>query len=431
MKRFSHRYPKWLIGLSTTALLLLTGTLIARTQLFTTENAAEAEAEVLVDPLLVETLNIEPVSSYQVSRIYTGEIAALRSSDLGFQRDGELATVFIKEGDPVSAGQPIAQLDKQNLQAQRQRIVAQKAEAQARLLELERGARQEDITAARAEVRDLENQLKLQQAQRSRREFLYEEGAISREELDEFTFGTEALAARLDRANSQLDELLNGTRPEQVAAQRAVVQQLEASIVNADVDIDKSTLKAPFEGVISAQQVDEGTVVAAGQSVVRLMEKAAPEARIGLPVGTANRLATGDTVNVNLGDQYYPATVTSTLPEVDPNTRTQIVVFQLESSAISDTNPGQTVRVELTETIPTQGFWLPLTALTQDVRGLWSAYTVVADKMNGIYRVQSKALEIIHQESDRALVKGTIQTGDQVVSSGVHRLVPEQQVQPE
>ncbi|MEO0409798.1 MAG: biotin/lipoyl-binding protein, partial [Cyanobacteria bacterium P01_A01_bin.135] len=180
---------KWLIGLGTAALVLAVAVPIARTQLATSEETAEAEAE----PLVVETLVAEPVNSYEVSRRYTGEIAALRSSDLGFQRGGELVRVLVEEGDRVRAGQPLAELDIQNLQAQRQRLEAQQLEAQARLLELERGARQEDIAAAQAEVRDLENQLKLQDAQRSRREFLYEEGAISQEQLDEFAFGAEAL----------------------------------------------------------------------------------------------------------------------------------------------------------------------------------------------------------------------------------------------
>lgn len=67
-------------------------------------------------------------------------------------------------------------------------------------------------------MRDVDNQLALQRQQQERREFLYERGAIAKEQLDEFSFGADALAARRDNAQSNLDELLNGTRPEQVAA---------------------------------------------------------------------------------------------------------------------------------------------------------------------------------------------------------------------
>ncbi|MEO0407079.1 MAG: HlyD family efflux transporter periplasmic adaptor subunit, partial [Cyanobacteria bacterium P01_A01_bin.135] len=202
--------------------------------------------------------------------------------------------------------------------------------------------------------------------------------------------------------------------------------------------ISKSTLKAPFDGIVAAQNLDEGVVVAAGQSVVRLME-AAPEARIGLPVEAASRLEAGNSLSVILGGDRTPATVASVLPEVDPDTRTQTVVLQLDPAALPRLNPGQTARVELTETVAAEGYWLPTEALTQDVRGLWSAFAVIPGEVasgerEGAYQVQPKSVEILHEESDgdgpRALVRGTIAPGDRIVASGVHRLVPGQRVQP-
>ena len=377
--------------------------------------------------LPVETITIQPVNSYQVSRTYTGEIAAIRSSNIGFSRSGELEAVLVEEGDRVTRGQPLARLDTRNLQTQRQQLVAEKARAEAQLTELVRGARQEDINAAQAEVRDIEQQLKLQQKQKERREYLYNQGAISREELDEFAFGEGSLQARLSRAKSNLAELENGTRPEQIAAQEATVQQLRASIADIDVTIDKSTLKAPFNGIVAVRELDEGTVANAGQSVIRLIENTAPEARIGMPNQVIETLAIGSTQNLKLGSQTYQATVASILPEVNLNTRTQTVVFKLDSSAIPGINPGQTVRLELVNEIDTDGFWLPTNALTQGIRGLWNCY-VITQSDDGTQQVQQQAVEIIHQKGDKALVRGTLQPGDRIVANGTHRLVPGQRV---
>ncbi|MGF1459245.1 MAG: efflux RND transporter periplasmic adaptor subunit [Leptolyngbyaceae cyanobacterium] len=419
---------RWLLSVGVLGGLLLVGVPLLYGRLTATNAAAEPTD--LAPALTVDTLTVATVDNYEVARAYTGEIAALRSSELGFSRGGELVQIMVEEGDRVTAGQALARLDTQNLMAQRQQLEAQKLEAEARLLELQRGARQEDIAAARAAVQDVENQLRLQERQRSRREYLYEEGAISREQLDEFAFGAATLEARLDQAQSNLDELLNGTRPEQVTAQQAVVQQLAASIADLDVSLDKSTLKAPFGGVVAAQVLDEGAVVGAGQTVVRLIENGAPEARIGLPEAAASRLPVGTPVTVTLSRDRYDATVKSVLPEIDPNTRTQMIVFQLEPAALATVNPGQTVRVELTETIDQPGIWLPIAAMTQDLRGLWSVYTLLPAEASDGYEVQPQAVEILHQESDRALVRGTLQTGDRIVVNGVHRLVPGQQVQP-
>lgn len=418
---------RWLLGLGILGVTVAIGSPILQRQLVAQEIAPENSSEATT--LRVETLTVNGVTGYEVSRSYTGEVTSVRTSDLGFSRGGELVQVFVSEGDPVAPGQDLALLDTQSLQAQRQQLVAQKAEAEARLLELQMGARQEDIAAARAQVSDIQNQLNLQEQQRSRREYLYNEGAISREQLDEVSFGAAALQARLDQAQSGLDELLNGTRPEQIAAQQAIVQQVEARIAQVDVDISKSTLRAPYSGIISAQQVFEGVVVGSGQPVLRLIENQSPEARIGIPQTIASRLQIGDPVTVLVGADPYTATVKSLLPEVDPNTRTQLVVFQLDPSAISRANPGQTVRVELTETVPVNGLWVPTQALTQDVRGLWSAYAVVPTESDA-YAVQPKVVEILHQEGDQVLVQGTLQSGDQIVSSGIHRLIPGQVVSP-
>ncbi|MEO0538757.1 MAG: efflux RND transporter periplasmic adaptor subunit [Cyanobacteria bacterium P01_A01_bin.123] len=430
LKRYLKRHPKISISIGTVGLLLAIGIPIVQTRLVAQDTDTIEGNEVRI--LSVETLTVDPVSSYEVARTYTGEIAALRASDLGFERTGQLVEVYVQSGDRVAAGTPIARLDTRNLQTQRQQLQAERARAAAQLAELQAGARAEDIAAAAAAVRDIEQQLALQQTQRSRRELLYSEGAISQEELDEFSYGQAVLQARLDQARSNLAELQNGTRQEQIDAQRAVVQQLDASIANVDVNISKSTLTATFDGIVSTQQVDEGTVVGVGQSVVRLIENAAPEARIGMPASTANQLQVGDSKTIQIEAEAYSATVASILPEVDPETRTQIVVLQLEQSASPRINSGQTVRVELRETIPADGVWLPTDALTQGIRGLWNCYVLTQpDESNSeTYVVEPQAVEILHQEAGRALVRGTLQSGDRIVASGVHRLVPGQQVQP-
>ncbi|MEM0979468.1 MAG: efflux RND transporter periplasmic adaptor subunit [Cyanobacteria bacterium P01_H01_bin.58] len=424
-----QRYPRRTVSLGLLGLLLLVGIPIVQNRLG--RSGVEATETAQVNRLPVETLTVEAVTSYEVARAYTGEIAALRTSELGFERSGQLVEVLVQEGDRVAAGAPLARLDTRNLQTQRQQLEAERARALAQLAELEAGPRTEDIAAAAAVVQDLEQQLALQAIQRSRREALYNEGAISQEELDEFAFGQGALEARLNQVQSNLAELQNGTRQEQLDAQRALVRQLDASLADLDVTISKSTLTAPFGGVVAIRQVDEGTVIGAGQSVLRLVENAAPEARIGIPADVSNALQVGTPQTLQLGTETYTATVDSVLPEVDPATRTQTVVFRLEAAAIPRISPGQTVRVELTETIPIDAVWLPTEALTQGIRGLWNSYVLIpSDENPDIYEVQPQTVEILHQDGDRVLVRGTLQPGDRIVANGTHRLVPGQPVQP-
>ncbi|MEO0935716.1 MAG: biotin/lipoyl-binding protein, partial [Cyanobacteria bacterium J06641_2] len=255
-------------------MLGLLGLMVAVGAVFGANNLVKTEPETkevaVAKPLPVVTLRAKPVDSYQVMRTYTGEIAAIRTSELGFERGGKLVNVFVKEGDRVKSGQQIAKLDVSNLQMQKLQLEAQKAQAQARLDEFIAGPRQQDIAAARAAVDDIQQQLQLERTKLKRRKYLYNQGAISREQLDEISFGENSLNARLRQSQSNLNELLAGTRTEQIAAQRAAVKQLQASISDLEINIAKSTIKAPFAGIVSARQIDEGTILANGALIVLL-----------------------------------------------------------------------------------------------------------------------------------------------------------------
>ncbi|MEL6457797.1 MAG: biotin/lipoyl-binding protein, partial [Cyanobacteria bacterium J06621_15] len=278
------------------------------------ENNSPVRATTQARPLPVKTIEVELARDYQTTQSYTGEVVANRTSEVGFERGGKLIEILVDEGDRVNKGAVLAKLDTANLEAQRRSLVAQKAQAEARLVELENGARTEQITAARARVRDLEKQLKLEQIKSNRRKYLYEQGAISREQFDEVAFNSQALSERLNNARSGLEELLNGTRYEQKAAQKAAVDQLSAEITNLDITIGKSVLKAPFPGTVGVRSVDEGTVVETGKSIVRLVEDSNSEVKIGVPINVARELVIGTSKDIGIGGKNYSARVKSILP---------------------------------------------------------------------------------------------------------------------
>ncbi|HZG37996.1 MAG TPA: efflux RND transporter periplasmic adaptor subunit [Nodosilinea sp.] len=384
-----------------------------------------AAAPAMAAALPVEVMTLTPVDAYTVERQYTGEIVAQRSSALGFEQGGTVVALLVKEGDRVSVGQPLARLDTRSLTAQRQQLVAQRDQAVATLTELQNGPRQQSIAAAQAAVGDLEQQVALSATQRDRRSELYQRGAISREELDQQTFGTGALENRLAQAQSELDELLAGTRPELIAAQVARVRQLEASIEAIDIDISKAVITAPFAGRVSDRLVDEGVVVSGGQTVLQLTEGGATEARIGLPAEVANSLSLGSAQSVAVGERTFAATVTALLPELDSTSRTVTAVLTLDTS--EDLTLGQTARLVLKDTQPTAGFWLPSTALVQGEQGLWSVY-VAAGESAAEAEVARQPVEIVHTEGNRVLVQGLVAAGDRVITAGTHRVVPGQAV---
>ena len=413
----------WQLAIATTILLGMGFLLGQKFQLQQPTSAKVMTTKQQTNILPVMTTTIEPVASYSRSQTYTGEVEAGRTSEVGFERGGKLIKVLVEEGDLIFIDTPLAELDTANLEAQRQGLIAQKEQAEAVLAELKNGARTEQINAAQANVRDLERQLELENLKSDRRKYLYQEGAIAEEQLDEIAFNRQALAERLANAQSNLNELQNGTRIEQITAQQAAVNQLKAEIKNLDITIEKSIIRSPFKGIVASRNLDEGTVVEAGRSILRLVENAQPKVKIGVPVALVNQIQPGSQQKLTIAGEEYSATVSSILPEVNVATRTRTVVLKLPISASDSISPQQIARLSIvTQTNHVDGYWLPIGALVKGDRGLWSCYAVV-NAPDGKYQAERRYIELLETDEDRVLVRGTIQPGDEIITDGVHRLV--------
>lgn len=427
-KRHISTRSKFILGL---LLLLVLGLDLRLPGLLARDTRKASPTMPTLRALPVETLTVEALSSYQASRAYTGLIEARRRSNLGFERAGKLIALAVDEGVRVTQDTPLATLDTQELRARRRELLAHREQAAARLVEMRAGPRQETIAAARAQVHEQQEELALAQRHRTRRQGLLAKGVIAPEEFDQAEAGVKTWQARLDAAQRRLDELLAGTRREQVQAQKALVAQLDARLAALDIDLEKSVLKAPFAGTIAARMVDEGTVITAGQPILRLLEDTQLEARVGVPPHVAATLALGSHQRVRVGQTTHTARVTALLPELDSTTRTVTVVMAI-SEAAATVVPGQVARLQLEETVPTAGFWLPTTALTKGDRGLWSCFTLVPEsgEAQAFFRPERRTVEILYTDNDRVFVRGLLQPGEHVVKTGIHRLVAGQRVRP-
>ncbi|MEM6730437.1 MAG: efflux RND transporter periplasmic adaptor subunit [Myxococcota bacterium] len=323
-------------------------------------------------PVLVSTVQVSEQASYDVTRRFNGIVRARRTSRLGFERGGRIAKVSVDEGDQVKRGQVLAELDRSALFAGRKRIEASLREAEAAVGIAE-------LTAKRLDS-------------------LAEEQFTSRQESDEATFGLNAAIARRDSLRARLREI--------------------------DVDLEKSRLVAPFSGQVAGRMVDEGTVVGAGTPVLRFLETGGKEAAIGVPSSVAAELRAGVATQVQIRSETVQATVVSRVDDVDASTRTTSLIVALppEVNAVD----GDVVSLEHGHTVESRGFWVPVTALTRGLRGLWTVYAV--DETEGESTLRREEVHIIHTETERAFVRGTLETGDFIVETGLHRVVPKQRV---
>ena len=171
--------------------------------------------------------------------------------DIATKLPGRIEDILVREGDFVSAGQPLARMQLETLEAQRDEALAmrQQAEHSVTAAQARVALREADVTAAQALVGQRESELDAAQRRLKRSQTLSQEGAASIQELDD------------DRARVRGAQATLAASKAQVAAARAAVEAAKAQLVGAqssvhaatasinriEADIRDSELRAPRE----------------------------------------------------------------------------------------------------------------------------------------------------------------------------------------
>jgi HlyD family secretion protein len=230
-------------------------------------------------------------------------------ADLGFQVPGRIDSIRVQEGDSVTGGQELAWLDRTELLARRHQAEAQLATARARLSELERGFRSEEIAQGRAATRAAAQRLADARRDLERVRRLFEGGAVSRQQLDDAETALTVAEADHDRAQEQLRILEQGPRSEQIAAQRAVLAQARATVAQLDASLANTVVRAPFDGIVTVRHREPGEIVGAGAPVLTIMNPDDRWIRIYVRGDEVGRLSLGRGAEIT-ADAYPDRTYT-------------------------------------------------------------------------------------------------------------------------
>lgn len=325
-------------------------------------------------PISVETLLAELGATFEVEEKFTGIVSPRRESQLGFAGGGRIAAINADIGDRVQEGQPLASLDTRSLRAQ--------------------------LNSANAMVAEARAALALAETTVDRQITLLEKGHVSSQRVDEARAQANSARARIDAAKANADTLR--------------------------VQIDLAQIKAPFSGTITARMADEGAIANPGAPLFALVENDVLEARIGLTAALADTLEVGGLYDLISDQGAVPAKLRSMTGVIDANNRTVTTLFDImDPTAVS---AGAVVRLGMSREINEPGLWLPVSALTEAERGLWSIY--VAQRQGGDWIAEPGIVEIIHQDGDRVYVRGAMSKGDRVIIDGLQRITPGQPVTP-
>lgn len=328
----------------------------------------------------VTTETLTSSASYQHAQEFTGTIRAGNTTGIGFELAGKLKKLTVDSGDQVETGQLLAQLDTRLLEAERQEIDASLAQNNA------------DLNLAKS---TLDRSLELQK-----------QGYTSEQQLDEL--------------KGQLNSLL--------AAKNKLIASKHANALR----IEKSSLLAPFSGVISKRNSNLGEVVALGTPIFTLVQDKNPQAFVGVPIKIAQQLKTKQHVLLNVGNRNYTAQIAGIGAEVNPVTRT--VPLRLSLPIDAQVINGELAYLVYEIQIQQVGYWVPISALTDGIRGLWNLYVITPNDRSDIsaaedtFNVERRDIEILYTKDDMAYIQGALQVNESYISQGLHKLVVGQQV---
>jgi HlyD family secretion protein len=226
-----------------------------------------------------------------------GELASERI-ELSAEVSEPIIEILVAEGVAVAAGDILLRQNADRADARLAEAAASVAQAQARLDELIRGPRAEQIRAARANVNGAIHELEFRTADFARAKEVYEKKLASPDTLDRAKAAYDAAGANLSLRRAQLEEFLTGTTIEELTQAEQAVRQAEARRDSAQIDVDRHTLRAPADGITDSRLFELGERPVPGQPVMIVLAGEQPYARVYVPESLRVQIRTGTRANI-------------------------------------------------------------------------------------------------------------------------------------
>ncbi len=327
---------------------------------------------------------------------YNGEIVADETVSVMGEVNGMALDVTVDVGDQVRMGDLLVRVDSAMLEAQVAQSIAAVEGAQAQLDQLLRDVDAEDLAAAQAAVnaagaaytevnkgasaedlRIAESNLQQAEAAVRRARAAYNDVSWNPKiamlpqslELQNATLRLESARASYDKivkgatddrisgayaqlvqARTQLTNLQEGVKPEQIRAVQAQVKQAEVGIYMAQLQLNKATIEAPMDGVVAQVNVSIGSMVAPGAPLIVILSN---DVNVTIPIEEARLpgIAVGQPANIRANaypDLVFAGEISNIAPQLDPQTRTIQVTIRPTDEA-DELIPGMFAAVDLLE----------------------------------------------------------------------------------
>jgi RND family efflux transporter MFP subunit len=283
----------------------------------------------------------------------TGSFVADETSDIAPPVAGRVIATPVNVGDFVKAGQVLCELDHRDAQLKLEQARSQLDQAQFALrqaqsrLGLDGEAKFDpnqvpEVVSARANYESAAASARLAAADAKRYENLVNSGDVSRSAYEKARTQQETADAQANSAREQYQAQLNGARQNYrgVEMSQASLTMFHSQLEQAEKGLEDTTVRAPFDGFITARPVAAGQYVATTNKVVTLVRISTLKLQLQTPEQRAASTHVGLEVKAHVAaypDREFSGRITAINPSVDLNSRVYVVEARFD-------NPGALLR---------------------------------------------------------------------------------------
>jgi RND family efflux transporter MFP subunit len=293
--------------------------------------------------------------------IAEGTIRARRQAEIRFELTGRIERVRVQEGQRVRRGQVLASLDDREY-----RVALEEAKASF-LRSLGQIAVEEESLSAGGDLKGLLDE------QLAELDAMERRGEITREERRERELELGVAAVKDGAYRRELLEVRSG------------LATARANEARAELNLERTVLRAPFDGVVTELELQPGERVQVGDLLCTIVDDLDLEAEIGVLESDLGAVESGRPALLTLPalEQTIPVTVDVVSPRIDPASRTCQVLLRLRSED-GKIKPGMFVRAAIAGAIYEDRLLVPREAiLTRDGRPL--LFKVEDDRARWVY----------------------------------------------
>lgn len=331
-----------------------------------------------------QTISVNVVQSSMqavpISLLETGSFVADESSDVAPSIAGKVIRTPASAGDVVRAGDVLCELDHRDAEFKLAQTKAQLAEATAGVLQAQQRiglgsggfdpAKVPEVAAARANYESAAAQSRLASADAKRYANLIATGDVSQSVYEKMRTQADTASAQADASRQQYEAAVNSAKQsyQAVGSSQATLDAMRAQVQQAEKTLSDTTIRAPFDGFISARPVAAGEFVTTSMTVATVVKVGVLKLQLKTPEKSAAGLKIGMPVVARVaayGDRDFQGVTAALNPSVNPDSRTFILEARFPNPN-GELRPGMFATAHVTLPGTENAIFIPQAAVVRD-----------------------------------------------------------------